>query len=115
MRPAARPSRSLREPQSTNSSAQLWLHPHANGLRHGLLPSCWDVEHAALSHEGVELLLLAWHAGRQGCNMPMKVSVALLAAEAQDVDPFRRHRHAAELFGLGRTTGFKLVQGWGWK
>ena len=44
-----------------------------------------------LVHQSDELLLFVGHAGRECDDMPVHVGVALLAAEAQDVDAFGGH------------------------
>ena len=64
----------------------------ADGLCQGRLAAVVDVQDAAVGREGAELLLVVGHSGWQGCEMPVQVRVALLAAQAQRVHPLGGHR-----------------------
>jgi hypothetical protein len=48
----------------------------------------WNIKKSIFNLEGFQLLVLKRHTNRQRSNMPMDVTVPLLAAQRQDVNPF---------------------------
>jgi hypothetical protein len=49
------------------------------------------LEDPVLCHEGVKLLLLVGNSWRQRCDVPMDVSIALHAAQGQNISSFGRN------------------------
>src|SRR5262245_3674112 len=50
-----------------------------------------DIQDAVLSHQSVELMPMVGHPWGKGCDAPVQVGVALLAAKTEQVHPLRGH------------------------